>query len=267
MIAAPAARAWPGPRRRLARASAAAGLIVPLSLLVLWQMGAHRGWITPQILPAPDAVWAAAADLWDSGDLQANIAVSLRRVAEGGAAGTLAGLLLGAAMGLSPAIEDYLKPTFLALAQVPSLALIPLLMMLLGIGEALKLVVIAKATLVPVALNTHRGIRAVPADYKEVGALFRFSRAQTLRRIVLPAAAPPIFTGLRYGLSHAWLALVAVELLASTEGLGYLLVWGRQMFQLDTVLVAMAAIAAIGLALDRSLAFGEARFARWRAPA
>ena len=94
--------------------------------------------------------------------------------------------------------------------------------------------------------------------------MFRFSRWQLLQKVVLPAAVPPIFTGLRYGLTHAWNALVAVELLASAEGLGYLLVWGRQMFWLDTMMGAMLIIGVVGFLLDRIMATCEARLQRWR---
>jgi sulfonate transport system permease protein len=173
-------------------------------------------------------------------------------------------LLLGVAMGVSPKTEDYVKPLFTALAQVPTLGWIPFLMLLVGIGEPLKFLVIAKAAFVPVALNTLGGIRAVPPIYAEVGALFRFSRWQLLHKVVLPAAVPPIFTGLRYGLTHAWNALVAVELLASAEGLGYLLVWGRQMFWLDTMMGAMLIIGIVGFSLDRIMAVFEARLQRRR---
>ena len=93
---------------------------------------------------------------------------------------------------------------------------------------------------------------------------FRFNRRQLLRKVVLPAAVPPIFAGVRYGLTQSWLALVAVELLASSEGLGYLLVWGRQMFWLDTVIVAMVVIGIVGFVMDRTLRAVETRLQRWR---
>ena len=197
-------------------------------------------------------------------DLARNTSISLLRVIEGFAAGSCAGLTLGIAMGLSRTVEDYVKPLFTGFAQVPTLGWIPFLMLLVGIGEPLKILVIAKAAFVPVTLNTLAGVRGVPAMYAEVGALFRFSRWQLLRHVFLPAAIPPIFTGLRYGLTHAWLALVAVELLASSEGLGYLLVWGRQMFWLDTVMVAMIMIGVVGFVLDRIMAALEQRLQRWR---
>ncbi|WP_158930435.1 ABC transporter permease [Acidisphaera sp. S103] len=238
--------------------------LFPIVLLALWSVSARFGWLPPQILPSPGEVWAALLDMAHSGDLAGNAGISLLRVVEGFAAGSVLGLLLGVAMGLSPKTEDYVKPLFTAFAQVPTLGWIPFLMLLVGIGEPLKVLVIAKAAFVPVTLNTLAGIRAVPPMYREVGALFRFSRWQLLRKVVLPAAVPPIFTGLRYGLTHAWNALVAVELLASAEGLGYLLVWGRQMFWLDTMMAAMLIIGIVGFTLDRIMAAVEARLQRWR---
>jgi sulfonate transport system permease protein len=257
-VAAIPAAAWPSVP------AAVIALLFPLALLALWSVSARFGWLAPQILPSPGEVWAALVDLARTGDLARNTGISLLRVVEGFAAGSFFGLLLGIAMALSPKTEDYVKPLFTAFAQVPTLGWIPFLMLLVGIGEPLKVLVIAKAAFVPVTLNTLAGIRAVSPIYAEVGALFRFSRWQLLHKVVLPAAVPPIFTGLRYGLTHAWNALVAVELLASAEGLGYLLVWGRQMFWLDTMMGAMLIIGIVGFALDRIMAGIEARLQRWR---
>jgi len=239
-------------------------LIVPLLLLLMWTVAARHGWMPPQILPAPDVVGATIVDLWRSGDLLSNTAISLQRVVEGFALGATCGFVLGLAMGLSPDVEAFVRPLFTAVSQVPALGWIPLLMLLLGIGEPLKIIVIARAAGVPVALNTLAGVRAVPPQLIEVGRIFRFRRLQMLRHVVLPAAVPPMFTGIRYGLTHAWTALVAVELLASSEGLGYLLIWGQQMFQLDEVIAAMAAIGLIGYAMDYGLARIEAHLQRWR---
>ena len=152
--------------------------------------------------------------------------------------------------------------TFLAIAQIPILAWLPFFMLLLGIGEALKIVLVAKAVFTPVTLGTCAGIRAVPERYLELARVLGLSRARTLRNVVLPAALPQLFSGFRYGLTHAWLSLVAVELLASFEGVGYLMVYSRQLFQLDVMVAVMLVIALIGLLLDRALAFGEARLSR-----
>lgn len=242
----------------------ALALLLPLALLGLWALSAHQGWLPVQILPAPSEALGALWELAKTGDLLRDTSISLLRVVEGFAAGCVLGLLLGIAMGLSPTVEDYAKPLFTAFAQVPTLGWIPLLMLLVGIGEALKIIVIAKAAFVPIALNTMAGVRAVPKHYAEVGAVFRFTRWQTLTKVVLPASVPPVFTGMRYGLTHSWNALVAVELLASAEGLGYLLVWGRQMFWLDTMMGAMVIIGLVGFLLDRLMAGAERHLQRWR---
>jgi len=239
-------------------------LVLPAIALPVWILGADRGWPPEQILPRPADVLQTLRDMLVSGELAQHASYSLLRVVCGFAIGAGAGVVIGSAMGLSKRVDDYVRPLFTAIAQVPALAWIPLAMLLLGIGEALKVVVIVKAAFVPVVMNTSAGIANVPRALVEVGETFRFTPLQMLRHVVLPGAVPPIFTGLRYGLTHAWIALVSVELLASSEGLGYLLVWGRQMFWLDTVLVAMMVIGLIGFASDKILAVVEARLQRWR---
>ncbi|MDL2398010.1 ABC transporter permease [Rhizobium mayense] len=243
---------------------AGTGLILPLVLIVLWWIASARGWLPEQILPPPNYVYQTARDMIVSGELLYHTGVSLRRVVIGFALGASAGLVLGIAMGLSERVEDYVKPLFLAFAQIPTLGWIPLLMLLVGIEETLKIIIIAKGAIVPMALNTFTGIRGVSPKYLEVGRALRFSRWQTLRLVVLPGAVPAMFTGIRYGLTHSWTSLVGVELLASSEGLGYLLVWGRQMFWLDTVIVAMIAIGLVGFIMDKSLDRTETLIQRWK---
>ena len=169
-------------------------------------------------------------------------------------------------MGLSPTLRDYVYPTFKAFSQVPVLGWLPLLMLLVGIDEALKVILIAKAAFVPVALNTYKGIGSVPVRYLEVARVLQLTRWQTLVRVVLPAAAAPVWNGVRYGLTHAWLALVVVELLASSEGIGFLIVYGRQLFQLDVVLASVLAVGIVGFAIDKLLSLAEAWLLRWRKP-
>jgi sulfonate transport system permease protein len=242
----------------------ALSLPFPLTLLIVWYIAARYEWVPAQILPSPTAVATTLADLAESGDLSTNAWISLLRVLYGFLLGALAGLGLGIAMGLSSTVKDYLYPSFRILAQVPSLGWLPLLMMLVGIEEALKIILISKATFVPVALNTYKGIENVSTQFIEVARVYRFSRRQLLAMVVLPGAIPSIWNGLRYGLTHAWLALVAVELLASSEGLGFMIVYGRQLYQLDVVLAVVVVVGTVGFMIDKALAMIEARLLRWR---
>ena len=237
---------------------------VPLAVLLLWWLAARYEWVAPQVLPAPEVVATTFAELFSSGELMDNLRISLWRVLAGFGLGASAGLLLGVAMGLSPTFKDYVYPLFKAFSQVPVLGWLPLLMLLVGIDEALKVILISKAALVPIALNTYKGIQNVPAQYVEVAQVFRFSRRQMLLKVVFPAAVAPIWNGIRYGLTHAWLALVVVELLASSEGLGFMIVYGRQLFQLDVVMAAVVVVGIVGFALDKLLVLIESRLLRWR---
>ena len=260
----PASAALPGAAWRATARRWALAWLLPLSLLALWQLSARHGWLPDQVLPAPGAVAQVFWDSLRSGELLENLRISLQRVLSGFALGTAVGLPLGLAMGLSPTAKDYLAPNFKAFAQVPVLGWLPFLMLLVGIDEALKVLLIAKAALVPVTLNTVQGVEQVPPRLLELARVLRFSRWQVLSRVVLPAAFAPIWTGVRYGFTHAWLALVVVELLASSEGLGFMIVYGRQLFQLDVVLAAVIVVGAVGLLLDKLLALTERHLLRWR---
>ena len=239
-------------------------LALPVLALGAWWLLHAQGLVSDRILPGPAAVARTFAELLTSGELASNLGVSLGRVARGAALGVSIGLALGLALGFSRTVDLWIGPTFRTLAQVPSIALIPLLMMVLGIDDKLKLFIMAKACVIPLALITADGIRNIPRAYLEVGQVLRLSRSTAIRWIVLPGALPPIFTGLRQGLAHVWVSLVAVEVLASAEGLGYLMTWGRLIFQLDVVLVCVVVIGAIGFLLDLGLRRAEGRLLRWR---
>jgi sulfonate transport system permease protein len=245
----------PLPWRRFAARTVDTALpwLLPLALVALWFTGAEQGWISPQVLPPPQFVWETLRDLALNGDLWLHVSTSFTRVGVGFAIGTSLGLLLGSAMGLSRSVEAYVLPSFNALVQIPVLAWLPFVLLIVGIGEPLKYILIAKAAMVPVALNTLQGFRQTPVALREVGQVYGYSRRQQVLEIVLPHAVPTLFTGVRLGFTKAWLSLVVVELVASSEGLGYLIVYGRQLFQLDLVMAAVIVVGAIGYAIDRLL--------------
>jgi sulfonate transport system permease protein len=240
------------------------GLIVPAALLALWQTAVVRGWVAEQLLPPPSLVLLSIRELWQSGDLQSHILITLQRIGWSLVLGGAGGLALGFAMGLSRTLRIYIQPTFLVVAQLPVIGWIPLLIILLGIGESLKIAAITLAVFVPFAVNTSRGMAQVPGSLIEVARAYHFNRSQTFFRVILPGALPELFAGLRQGVMQAWLSLVFIELLASSEGIGYLMVWGRQLLQMDLVVVGMLVIGAFGFGFELLLAYLEKRLLVWR---
>jgi sulfonate transport system permease protein len=245
----------------------ASGFILPGLVLALWWTASHRRWVPEQLLPAPPLVWQTLKDLWVSGDLLSNVAFSASRVGWSLGLGGAIGLALGFGLALSPTLRAYALPSFNVVSQLPVLGWVPLLIIFAGIDEALKISAISIAVVVPVTLNTFRGVANVPRALLEVASVYRFSLPQLLWRVVLPAAAPSLFTGLRQAVMQAWLSLVFVELLASSEGIGYLIVWGRQLAQPDLVVAGMVVIGSIGVLLDAGLRWLEGRLQGWRSPA
>ncbi|VTN07055.1 Putative aliphatic sulfonates transport permease protein ssuC [Raoultella ornithinolytica] len=165
--------------------------------------------------------------------------------------------------GLVPAAAQRVEPLFYALAQIPTLGWIPLFMVLFGIDNGLKLAVIVKTTLVPMTIHTQLAVTSVSPALGEAAQVMNFSRWQRLRWLVIPASLPGWFTGLRLALSQAWVSLIVVELLASSEGIGYLMVWGRQLFQLDIVFVTIAVVGLSGLLMEWAANRVYARLVFW----
>jgi sulfonate transport system permease protein len=249
------------------RALRPADLLLPLALpaavLLAWQVTAVNGWLPVQILPPPAMVLSTLHDLIRDGDIAANLKISLWRISLGFALGAGCGLVLGTLLGVSKTADDYLGPVFRALAQIPSLGWVPVLILIFGLAEALKIVIIAKACLVPTVLATAQGIRNIPRHYLEVARVLRLSGRTRLFKLLIPATLPTVFSGLRLALSHAWIALIVVEMLAAQEGVGYMMVWGRTLFQIDIVIAGMLVIGVIGLAMDTGLARIARRLRGW----
>ncbi|MGE6388768.1 ABC transporter permease [Pseudomonas sp. NPDC078416] len=239
------------------------GLAVPVAILLLLEIAVRVGWVQSYQMPAPSEIATTLTDLAD-GALWKHIGASLTRVLSGFVIGAGLALVFAAWVGLSREAEAYLEPTFAGLRSIPSLAWVPLLLLWLGIGETSKIVLIAIGAFFPVYLNGVAAIRNIDRKLVEVGQIFRFSQRQMIVHVFLPAALPGLFTGLRSGLSLAWMFLVAAELIAATKGLGYLLSDGRETSRPDIVLAAIIVLAVLGKLTDGVLAMLERRFLAWR---
>lgn len=236
---------------------------LPAALLVLWQIASSEGWLAPQILPAPAIVLNTFVELLRTGEIVANLKISLWRISLGLAFGVSAGLTLGVLLGVSSQARAYLEPVLRALFSIPTLGWIPILILVFGIEETLKVFIIAKAVLVPIVINTAEGIRNIPPSYHEVADTLRLRSSTRLFKLILPASLPTLFTGLRLAVSSAFIALIVVEMLAAAEGVGYMMTWGRTLFQIDIVIVGMIVVGLIGFALDTGLRRAERAISRW----
>lgn len=256
--AGPAADAGPSRWRRRA-VYAGIGAIVPIAVLALWLGVTAAGLFSTSQLPPPGDVLTAARDLAAHGDLAGHVWVSVRRVLLGYLIGAGAAVAAGALVGLSRAARALLAPSIEALRTVPSLAWVPLLLLWLGIGEEPKLTLVAIGAFFPVYTTTASALSQVDSQLVEVGRAYGLGRVGLLGRILLPAAAPVIVNGLRLGLANAWLFLVAAELIASSKGLGFLLIDSQNTGRTDIMLMAIVLLALLGKLSDTVFAVLERR--------
>jgi sulfonate transport system permease protein len=241
-------------RRRRQRAGVLLPLLawlIPVLLLLFWQIGSSLGFIPRTVLPSPGSVVASAVRLWEDGVLQQSLLVSLARVGAGFSIGALAGLALGTVVGLSRLGEALFDRTLQAVRAIPHLALVPLMILWFGVGEEPKIVLIALGTLFPVYLNTAAGIRSVDVRLIELGRSYGLGRLALLRTVVFPGAMPGILTGIRYALGVAWLTLVIAETIASRDGLGYLAQVAREQLRYDQLVLTILLYALAGLLADQ----------------
>jgi sulfonate transport system permease protein len=233
------------------------GLVVPAVLLAAWQLSTAAGVFTAVQLPSPTAVYTAAIDLLDRGQLGLHIAISTQRVLIGFAIGALLGLALGALLGLSRLADILLGPAIGALRAVPSLAWVPLLILWLKIGEDSKITLIAIGAFFPVFTTVSLALRHVDRNLVEAARAFGLNGLKLLRTVQLPAVVPAVFSGLRLALAQAWLFLVAAELIASSMGLGFLLIDSQNNGRTDRLLLAIVLLAVIGKLTDAFLGLAE----------
>ncbi|WP_071335809.1 ABC transporter permease [Burkholderia contaminans] len=253
----------PAGRRDPLRRWRIAGLALPFAALALLEVVVRQGWLPNHLVPAPSEILDTLARLGVT-RVARHVGASTLRVAAGFAAGAGLALVVGAAMGLSRRIDALFEPTFQALRAIPSLAWVPVLLLWLGIDEAPKITLIAIGAFFPVHLAVVAGIRDVDRKLVELGAVYRLGPFALFRRILLPAALPQIVTGLRTGLSLAWMFMVAAELIAATRGLGFLLSDGRETGRPDLVFGAILLLALLGKLTDGAMARIESHWLGWR---
>jgi sulfonate transport system permease protein len=238
---------------RLALPLALTGLFVPVVLLAIWQLVTATGLFSASQLPPPGDVVTALGGLLRHGELWTHLQASVSRVVLGYLAGAAAAVALGSLVGPSLTARRLLGPTVAAFRTVPSLAWVPLLLLWFGIDETPKLLLVAIGAFFPIYTTTASALSHVDPQLIEVGRAYGRHGASLLTTVMLPAAAPELVNGLRLGLANAWLFLVAAELIASSKGLGFLLIDSQNTGRTDVMLLAIVLLAGLGKLSDTAL--------------
>ncbi|BDB58268.1 ABC transporter permease [Rhodococcus sp. C26F] len=238
--------------------------IGPALLLVAWIVTSATGVLDPKTLSAPWTVVTTAWELIGDGRLQSNLWTSVQRALIGGVIGVVLGLVLALAAGLSRIGEALIDGPVQIKRSIPTLALMPLAILWFGIGEEMKILLIALSVFVPVYINTYSALRGIDARYVELAETLDLSRAQFVRRIALPGALPGFFTGLRLAVTISWLALVVVEQVNASSGIGYLMYQARNYGMTEIIIVGLVVYAILGFGSDLLVRAAERKALAWR---
>lgn len=240
------------------------GALSPIGLLVLWEIFARLGYVEIQFFPAPSTVLDKFWELIFTVQFWLDIGVSLQRMAIGFVMGAVPGLLLGLAMGLFRPVHTVFQPLIAALYPLPKIAILPLVLLIFGLGEMSKYVIVAIGVFFLMTINTLAGVVNTPRIYFDVARNLKASRWKIYYTVAFPGALPGIFTGLRICMGVALLLLVAAEFVGANEGLGYRIWWSWSVFWVVNMYVGFAVVAFLGFLSAYFVDSLERRFLPWQ---
>lgn len=232
-------------------------------LLIIWELICRAGIVSPLFLPSPTGILSALADMVAGGEIAASLAASMYRIILGFVLGSVIGLAVGLFTGTSALIDRIGSPIVNALYPIPKIALLPLFILWLGIGELSKVTIIALGVFFPVAMNTYSGVKNVDPLLIKVAVSFNATRWMTLKKVVLPAALPMIFAGLRLSAGTSLLLLVAAEMIAAQEGIGALILHYGDLMITDRLMAGVIVLSLLGLVFNLLLQWAENRAIPW----
>jgi sulfonate transport system permease protein len=237
--------------------------IVPLLILLTWQLVVQTGAIPARILPLPTSIVAKMVVMLRNGELIENTLISAERALIGLAIGGSIAFVLGLINGIFSTGEKLLDSTIQMVRTIPNLALVPLVILWFGIGETARIFLIAIGVFFPIYLNTFYGIRQVDRGLIEMAQSYGLTRWQLLRDVILPGALPSILVGLRYALGVMWLTLIIAETIAASSGIGYMTTEAREFMQTDVMVLSIIVYAVFGKLADLIARGLERRLLRW----
>ncbi len=256
-----------GPRlwTRFTGSNALMAVTAPLVILLLWEAATRAGMLDQRFFPTPSSVLIDMVSMAASGELPLHLGWTLERVAIGFVLGAVPAVLLGMVMGLSPALNALLRPAIAVIYPIPKVALFPLIMLIFGLGETSKWVIVAIAVFFQVFFSTLAGVVNIDRIYLDVAVNFGASRWQAYRTIALPAALPFIFTGCQLGLGMALIVVVVAEQFGTKTGLGFIIWRSWQVFEVRDMFVGLIMVALVGYGLQLAMTVLERRLIRWKA--
>jgi len=239
-------------------------LVTPVVLVSAWEGAGRAGVLPHEKLPPPSEVLAAGWRLAADGSLWVHLGESVQRALTGLLIGGALALVLGAAAGLLRIGDDLIDPTVQAARMLPHLGLVPLLIIWVGIGESLKISLVALGAFFPIYLNTYAGIRDIDERLVEAARTCGLTAWERIRHVVLPGATPSLFLGVRLAFASGWLSLVVSEQVNGEGGLGFMMMEARDFAQTEIVVLGLLVYALLGLASDLALRTAERRVLSWR---
>jgi len=240
------------------------GTISMLAFLAFWEASVALKWVNPLFTSAPSRILLTGFEMFADGSIYEHIAISGYEFALGYGMALVIGVPLGILMGWYSRLNAVLEPFVSALYATPRIALLPLILIWLGIGVSSKVAIVFLGAVFPILVNTITGVRTVEADFIKVARSFGARDRQLFLTVALPSSVPMLLTGLRLGLGHALVGIVVGEMYGATQGLGYLIAMAGARFQTDKVMVGIILITSAGVALTELLRWIERRFERWR---
>lgn len=241
----------------------AVGLIVPVVLLSVWQAAVVGGWVNPQLLPSPVSVALKWWEYLRSGELFGDALGSLYRVLVGFGVGTALALPLGLLMGASPLMMRLWNPMLQVLRPIPPIAYIPLAILWFGLGNPPAVFLIVIGAFFPVLMNTMAGVRQVDGIYLRAARNLGASQGTIFLRVILPAATPYIFSGMRIAMGTAFIVVIVSEMIAVNNGLGFRILEAREYFWSDKIIAGMLTIGFLGLGIDTAMNSLNNYLLRW----
>ena len=254
------------PRRRLGpgRPIRYGRAVGPLLVMGAWAAASVTGLLDPRLLSAPWTVVATAADLIADGTLPAHVAASLQRAVAGFAIGAVIGTVLALAAGTTRIGEALIDGPVQIKRAIPTIGLIPLLILWLGINEGFKVVLIAIGVTITMYIQTYSGLTGIDSRYVELAEVQNYSRWMFLRHVVFPGALPGFFVGLRLAVTGSWLILITVEQINALSGIGYMMAQAQLYAQTDVIVVGLAVYGIFGFTSDALLRIVERKVLSWR---